>query len=158
MFCDDIAEFLLAHLLDNAFPHELLLVVVHSPEVIAHIIVVLLFVHLHLRLMPPLGLIHDGRFHWVRILHDPVVLVRLQVRAVKEMLHNLVLALVIGLRHTLLLVIIADLVVRPGQVALLPLLLGLLVAEEALQVVLQLVVHFIALPFDAVRADEGEVR
>lgn len=155
---DLVAELLLPDLLDDAFADKLLLVVVDPSKMVAHVIIVLLFVLLHLSFVPPLGLLHDGGFHWVRVLHDAVILVGLQIGAVEEVLHGLVLGLVVSIWHALLLVEVTDLVMRPGQVALVSVLLRLLVTQETLQVILQLVIHFVPLPLDALRAYEREVR
>lgn len=120
---DLVAELLLSRLLHHALPHKFLLVRMYLSVVVAHVVIVLPFVALQLRFMSLLRLVYDRRLDGVRILDHPVILIGLQVRAVKEMLDDLVLALVVCLWHALLLVEVAYLVMRPGQVTLLPLLL-----------------------------------
>ena len=73
------------------------------------------------------------------------------------MLDNFVLALVVGLRHAVLAVQVADLVLGVRKVALLPLLLRPLVSEIAAQVILQLIIHLISPTLHAIRAYEREV-
>ena len=107
--------------------------------------------------MSPQCLVHDGCFDRIVILYNTVVLVRLHVGTIVKMLDSLIRVFIIGILDTVLASYVADLVVGPAQLTRLPRPLAPLVIHEALQVRLQLIVHFNSSCFDFVRADEREI-
>ena len=118
----------------------------------------LISIHLHLHLMSLQCLVHDGCFDGIVILYNTIVLVRLHVGAIVKMLDSLIRVFIEGILDTVLASYVADLVVRPTQLTRLPRPLASLVIHEALQVRLQLIVHFNSSSLDFVRSNEREVR
>lgn len=149
---------LLVGLLLVALTLEICIVGINSAEVQVQVVTVEVAVVDHFPVVSSLSLVQDGSLNRVRILYNSVILIRLQVGAIENMLHCFVLSLHVGLPSVRIALDIADLVVGVREVVtLLPLLLCLLVMQEALQVILQLVVHFIPSAFHVIRADEREV-
>lgn len=73
------------------------------------------------------------------------------------MLYCLVLALEEGIFDAIFTVLLTNLIMRPSQLTRLPPSLRPLIIHKALQIILQLVIHFATALFDLLLSDEGEV-